>query len=88
VLNNELNQMNRWFKINILSLTKNKRNYMPFHNNIYLNDSKLKIDGLEVSRAQITKFLGELVDGLIILTLFVNDILKHICVIYEVKNIL
>jgi len=61
VLNNELKQMSRWFKVNKLSLNINKTNYMYFHNKPYLDDYKLKIDRLEVSRVQVTKFLGVLV---------------------------
>jgi len=35
---------------------------MCFHNKPYLVDYKIKFDGLEANRAQVTKFLGLLVD--------------------------
>jgi len=61
VLNNEINQMSQWFKVNKLSLNINKTNYMCFHNKPYQGDCKLKIGGLKVSRVRVTKFLGVLV---------------------------
>ena len=54
--------MSQQFKVNKLSLNINKTNYSCFHNKPYLDDCKLKIDGLEVSRVQVTKFLRALVD--------------------------
>jgi len=50
-LNNELKQVSEWFN----------------HNKPYLDDCKLKIDGLEVSRVQVTKFIGVLVNEKIVM---------------------
>ena len=58
MFNNELNQMSEWLKVKKLSLNINKINYVCFHNKPYLDVCKLKIDRLEVSSVQFTKFLG------------------------------
>jgi len=87
-INNELKQTSQWFKVIKLSLNINKTSYMCFHNEPYLDDSKLKIDGLEVSRVQVTKFLGILVDEKLSWSNHVNAVckivLKNISVIYKV----
>ena len=54
--------MSQWFKVSRLSLNINKTNYMCFLIKPYQGDCKLKIDRLEVSRVEVTKFLGVLVD--------------------------
>jgi len=91
VLNNELKQMTIWFKVNKLSLNVNKTNHMCFHNKLYQDHCKLKIDGLEVSRLQVTKFLGVLVDEKWLWSNHTNvckHFLNFFSVIYKVKQLL
>ena len=78
MLNNELKQMGQWLKVNKLSLNTNKANYMCFHNKPYLVDCKVKIDGLEVSRVQVTKFLGVLVDEKLLWSNHINAVCKNV----------
>ena len=78
VHNNELKQMSQWFKVNKLSLNINKPNYNCFHNKPYLGDCKLKIDGLEVRRVQVTKFLGVLVDEKLSWSNYINAVCKDV----------
>ena len=55
VVNNELKQTSQWFKVNKLSLNINTKI------TCVSITSLIWIDGLEVSREQVTKFLGVLV---------------------------
>jgi len=49
-----------------------------FHNKPYLDDSKLKIGGLEVSRVKVTKFLRVLVDEKLSWSNHINAICKTV----------
>ena len=84
VLNNELKQMSRGFKVNKLSLNINKTNYMCSINKLqpYLDSRKLKIDGLEVSRVQVNKFLGVLVDEKLSWSNHINAVCKNVSKIF------
>jgi len=70
--------MNQWFKVDKLSLNTNKTNCMCFHNKPYQNYCKLKIHVLEVSRVQVTKFLGVLVDEKLSWSNRINAICKNV----------
>jgi len=65
---------------------------MCFLNKPYLDDCKFKIDGLEVSRIQATKFLGVLVDEELSWSNHINAVckksLENIYIIYRVKHLL
>jgi len=74
VISNELKQISQWFKVNKLSLNIYKTNYMCFNNKPYLAYCKLKSDRLEVSRVQVTKFLGVLVDEKFSLSNHINAV--------------
>ena len=77
MLNNELKQMSQWFKVNKLS---------------HLDDCKPHIDGLEVSRVQLAKFLGVLVDEKLSwsnhINIFGKNASENISFIYKVKHML
>jgi len=60
---------------------------MRFHNKPYLDYCKLKIDELEVSRVQVIKFLGVLVDEKLSWSNRINPVCKHIYIIYKVKHL-
>ena len=51
---------------------------MCFHNKPNLDDCKLKIDGLEVSRVQVTKFLGVMVDEKLSWSNHINALCKNV----------
>jgi len=65
---------------------------MCFYNKPYQDDCKLKIGELEVSRVQVIKFLGILVDEKLSWSNHINDICKNvsknISVICKVKHML
>jgi len=65
-------------EVNKLSLNINKTNYMCFHNESYQDYCKLKIDGLEVSRVQVTKFQGVLVDEKLSWFNHINAVCKNV----------
>jgi len=70
--------MSKSFKANKLSLNINKTNYMCFHKALYLDDCKLQIHGLEVSRVQDTKFLGVMVHGKLSWYKHINAVCKKV----------
>ena len=92
MLNDELKQTSQWFKVSKLSLNINKTNYTCFHNKPHRDYCKLKMDGLEVSRVQVTKFLVVLVDEKLSwsnrMNLVCKIVSKPISLIYEVKRML
>ena len=49
---------------------------MCFHNKAHQDDCELKIDGLEVSRVQVTKFLAVLVDEKLLWSNRINVVCK------------
>ena len=57
-LNNELAKIDRWFKVNKLSLNVSKTNYMVFTNRRKNVKCPLKINGTEIEKVTISKFLG------------------------------
>ena len=64
-LNNELNVISDWFKLNKLSLNIKKTNFMIFknkHNPTTLPSIKITIDSKEIEQVKVTKFLGILID--------------------------
>jgi len=61
---------------------------MCFHNKPCQDDCKFEIDRLEVSRVQIIKFLGVLVNEKLSWSNHINAVCKNISVIYKVKHML
>ena len=66
ILNNELNLISNWFKLNKLSLNVTKTNFMVFKNKHSSKPTiklKINIDNNEISEVTTTKFLGVLIDN-------------------------
>ena len=65
---------------------------MRFHNKPHQGDCKLKTDGLELNRVQVTKFVGVLVDEKLSWPNHINavckNVSKHISAIYKIKHTL
>lgn len=64
-MNQDLNNLNDWFKANKLSLNVNKTNYIKFTNNLNepnIDQLKIKINNEEITQVQNTKFLGVIID--------------------------
>ncbi len=62
VLNDELKHLCIWFKVNKLSLNVGKINFRIFNSKGEDDNYNVKIDGIDVNRVQIAKFLGVLID--------------------------
>ena len=54
----ELDKMSRWFQANKLSLNVSKTNFMIFGNKKCDDNFKISINGMDITRVFVTKFLG------------------------------
>ncbi len=92
VLNDELKYMSIWFKINKLSLNVGKTNYMIFKNKKDNKVCNLIIDGVNVEKVHVTKFLGVKVDDQLTWNDQINSVCTHlsknISILYRVKHVL
>ena len=59
---NELDKLSVWFAVNKLSLNVDKTNYMIFDNRKVPSDLHVSINGTNIERVNVTKFLGVLID--------------------------
>lgn len=78
VLNDEVKNMSIWFKINKLSLNVEKTNYMIFKSKSENNDYKVVIDGMNVEKVQVAKFLGVKVDDQLTWNDQINSVYKNL----------
>ena len=60
---NELDKLCKWFKVNTLSLNTSKTNFMVFTQKSCDDTYSVCMNGLNLSRAFITKFLGVHMDS-------------------------
>ncbi len=84
--------MSIWFKVNKLSLNVSKTNYMIFNGNRRGEECNISIDGMNVNRVHVTKFLGVLVDDKLSWTNQITSVCKNVAkntsILYKVKHIL
>ena len=59
----ELDKMSRWFQANKLSLNVSKTNFMIFSNKKCDDNFKISINGMDITRVFVTKFLGVHLDS-------------------------
>ena len=97
LVNNELVNINEWFKANKLSLNTIKTKYVLFHkprkkDNIPLNLPVLKINETVIKRSSSLKFLGVIVDENLTwknhINLIENKISKNIGVLFKASKLL
>ena len=92
VMNDELNNMNNWFKVNKLSLNIDKTKYMIFMKKIGLLEHNIIIDQINVERVTVAKFLGIQVEEKLKWDMQINSVCKNmskgIPVLYKMKPIL
>jgi len=91
-MNDELNNMNNWFKVNKLSLNIDKTKYMIFMKKIGLLEHNIIIDQINVERVTVAKFLGIQVEEKLKWDMQINSVCKNmskgISVLYKMKPIL
>ena len=61
-ISNELSKLNKWFKVNKLSLNVSKTNFMIFAGRKKCIDAKIYIDNFGIELVHTTKFLGIIID--------------------------
>ena len=62
-MSHELYKLNRWFRANKLSLNVSKTNFMIFSNKKCNDNYSVSINGMEITRVYVTKFIGVYMDS-------------------------
>ena len=92
VVNNELDKLNSWFRLNKLSLNVSKTNYVVFTNKRIPDYLPIKIDNKCVSRVYSTKFLGVIIDSKLNwkehIGYVISKLLKSVSVICKAADVL
>ncbi len=80
--------MSRWFQANKLSLNVSKTYFMIFSNKKCDDNYKISINGIDITRVFVTKFLGVHLDfqlnGSKHISVIKNKIAKNVSVMYRV----
>ena len=92
VVNDELNKMNNWLKVNKLSLNVDKTKYMIFMKKPGIHEHNIIIDQINVERVKDTKFLGIQLDEKLKWDVQIHSVSKNmskgISVLYKLKPVL
>ena len=95
IFNRELDKINKWFKLNHLSLNVNKSNYILFHRKLKVipqNLTPLFINNEPVLRVEYTKFLGVFIDQELKFKAHVSHVCRKISkftpIIYKIRKCL
>ena len=62
-MSHELDKLNKWFRANKLSLNVSKTNFMIFSNKKCDVNYSVSINGMEITRVYVTKFIGVFMDS-------------------------
>ena len=62
-MSHELDKLNRWLRANKLSSNVSKTNFMIFSNKKCDDNYSVSINGMEITRVYVTKFLGVYTDS-------------------------
>ena len=88
----ELENLNKWFKANKLSLNVSKTNFIVFSKKSVSCQFDIKINGINIDRVYVTKFLGVLVDSKLNwvnhITYVQGKVAKSLSVMFKVKYLL
>ena len=63
LVSRELNILHMWFQVNKLTLNVAKTNFMIFGNKRYEENYMVSINGMNINRVYVTKFLGVHIDS-------------------------
>jgi len=92
MVNEELYEISRWFKLNKLSLNIKKTNYIIFKNkNASCSISPdIRIDNIKIQQVFQTKFLGVIINSNLTWTDHINTVSNKICksmgIIYKIRQ--
>ena len=88
----ELDKLSRWFQANKLSLNVSKTNFMIFSNKNCDDNHTISINGMDITRVFVTKFLGVHLDFQLNwskhISVITNKIAKNCSVMYRVRHLL
>ena len=88
----ELDKLCSWFQVNKLSLNIAKTNCMIFSNKKCDGNHLVSINGVDINRVHVTKFIGVHIDCHLNwsdhINLTKNKISKNVSVMYRVKHLL
>ena len=92
VLTNELKHLNDWFTVNKLSLNIKKTSFMIFSSRDVGGNYNICINGIQIDRVYVTKFLGVQIDSRLSWKHHVhyikNKVSKSLGILYRVKHLL
>ena len=83
----ELDKLNIWFAVNKLSLNVSKTNFILFGNRKYNGKVEIKINGINIERVYVTKFLGVLIDHQLNWKVHINHICNKVSRNIAISNI-
>ena len=88
----ELDKLSRWFQAKKLSLNVSKTNFMIFSNKKCNDNHMISINGMDITRVFVTKFLGVHLDFQFNwskhISVITNKIAKNVSVMYRVRHLL
>ena len=92
IVNNELEKLDIWFRVNKLSLNVNKTNFIMFANKKQHRPTvNITLNGTNIEQVSHTKFLGVIIDENLTRTeqiKTVEKVSKSIAVLYKTKDVL
>ena len=92
IVSRELNTLHIWFQVNKLSLNVAKTNFMIFGNKIFEENYMISINGMNINRVYVTKFLGVHIDSKLNwnehLSVIKTKVAKNVSIMNRVKHCL
>ena len=92
IISRELNILHIWFQVNKLSLNVAKTNFMIFGNKRFEENYMISINGMNINRVYVTKFLGVHIDSKLNwnehISVIKTKVAKNIAIMNRVKHCL
>ena len=92
IISRELNILHIWFQVNKLSLNVAKTNFMIFGNKRFEENYIISINGMNINRVYVTKFLGVHIDSKLNwnehISVIKTKVAKNIAIMNRVKHCL
>ena len=92
LVSRELNILHMWFQVNKLSLNVAKTNFMIFGNKRYVENDMVSINGMNINRVYVTKFIGVHIDSKLNwnehISVIKTEVAKNVSIMNRVKHCL